>query len=1098
MEIMIDNKPYEAEEGMTILEAAEKLAGTEIPALCSEERLGHVTSCFLCCVEVEGSPRLLPACSTPVREGMKILTGSPAVMESRRECLSLLLSEHCGNCVSPCTDACPAGVDVRGYLKLSGEGRLDEAVKLIRERNPLPSVCGRVCVRFCEDKCRRRLIDDSVAINAVKRAAAESGTAKAPSAPPPDESRGTAAVIGSGPAGLSFAYYSAMSGVKTTVYEAMPKIGGMLRYGIPSYRLPRRILDGEIDVIKSLGVEFRTGIRVGRDVTLEEIRKSHDRVFIATGAWLPSPAGMEGEDAGNVMDAISFLSSVEDGETRSLEGTVIVIGGGNSAMDAARTAVRLGAAETVVLYRRTRPDMPADPEETEDAEREGVRFVFLASPKRALKDERGNVRALECVRMRQGEKDSRGRRGVSPIEGSEFEIPCSRVIVAAGQKCSPDFAGEIAGIIERGRITADPTTQRTGLPGVLAGGDAVTGAATVIEAIAAGRRAAVGGGRPGKACSCGAISKAELEGHPKMPRSAQKKEDPAKAAKSFDETERAITRDEIAAEADRCLDCGCHAADRCLLKKYAEEYGVSVESERESTGKRQEYVDLGNEHIRFEPEKCILCQRCIATCERASGRFVPGLYDRGYDARIAFEGGKSLSDTACVSCGNCIDSCAAGALQDRAFAPFETEEEGTCVICGGLCRVKIRKGRGKASVRSARDMRTGFGDYLCSRGRYCLPSFHDAKTPMLEGKRASFEEAAERAVEILLDSIKRLGPDATGVILSSFLTDEEAYAAVKLGKGVIGTDCVIPYDLAEEREFSSKKDLVPIQAGAGIEDISKSDLILAVSGNIERTCFKAAWTIREAVMRGARLVCIGKTEEGFRKFAAAELDNAEQGEIIRSLAKDEETIALFRERDTKITAVCPASHLSNAPDLAALLKKCGSLSGEGRGLVILNSGANTSGAIKAGAFPGLLPGGLPADSKRGTEIYLKSWGAEALPGACRGKGSIRTGLFIGEMPEKGMYPRLERTILLSPVMPKADNMPDAYLPFGLSDGAMTGPDGVIRRVTNNPGAERTLREVLALIAEGLRRGGASIVGSEDKIGRHVLGITSITWNASEE
>lgn len=1092
MKIKINGNQYDAAEGMTILEAVEKSANIKIPALCHDSRTSHTASCFLCCVEDASTGKLLPSCSSEIKEGMSILTDSPSVIKSRKECLSLLLSEHCGNCVSPCSAACPAGIDVQGYLSLAKEGKFSEALELIIERNPLPSVCGRVCVKFCEKKCRRRLIDASVAINAVKRTSADCGKRIISAA---KDKKGKAAVIGGGPAGLSFAFYASKAGYETTIFEAMPKAGGLLRYGIPSYRLPRRILDMEISEIEKAGVTIKTGTRVGTDISFEEIRKSHDIVFIASGAWKPSPAGMENENAGNVTDAISFLSKTELGAIKELNGKAVVIGGGNSAMDAARTAVRLGAEETVVLYRRTKEDMPADPEEIEDAEKEGVKFIFLASPKKAITGEDGCIKSLECIRMKQGERDCKGRRSVSAEENSEFIIECSHVIVAAGQKCAPDFLKGYENILDRGRIITEGASQKTSEDGIYAGGDAVSGPATVIEAIAAGRRAVFGDDRKKGVSFCTETGTLEKSTACRSNRAAAKKLPPETASKSFEEAEESLSGLEASDECSRCLKCGCGAYDKCLLRKYSEEYGASSSKNPEDTGKKQMTEELGSEYIIFDPAKCILCQKCIKTCERASGRYIPGLINRGYDSVIGFSGGKKLSETECISCGNCADSCPAGALQNAGAKPYSKESAGTCILCGGLCDIKIKSGYGHVSVMSARNSENPYSDYICKRGRNELPSYFMEKKPMEGSCEVSYERAVEAAAEAIMAEVDE---SAIGIFVSSYLSDREAYAAVKLGKGIIGTDCVIPFDLAEEREFSSKKALIPIQAGAGIEAIKNSDLIFAVSGNIEKTCHKAATAIREAVLGGARLICIGTAEQGLEKFSAAELDYDIPEEVIKLLGNDDETIAMFKERGTRITAVCPASHLECANSLALLLKKCNSLSGEGKGLVIVNSGANTSGAIKMGAFPGLLPGGLGYDNKRAAEIYLKSWKRKALPEECKGKSSIKTGIFVGEMPSKGMFRKLDKTILISASAPTEANMPDVFIPFSLTEGVMTGTDGRKRASKNSDNdGSKTLTSVLADIADALGKNNASIMRIEDKFERHALSGNIIVYNAKE-
>jgi len=283
--VTINGVQITSDSEKTILQAVRENGLDEIPTLCYEERLGFITSCFLCVVEVEGARGLIPSCSTKLNDAMKILTHSPKVLEARKTCLELLFSDHYADCISPCALECPAGVDIQGYMSLVKKGLYREAVELIKEKNPLPIVCGRVCVRLCEVACRRNLLDEPVGIDYLKRYAAESaeGILFKPEVKPPTGK--TVAIVGSGPAGLSAAYYLAVEGHKPVVFEAMPEAGGMLRYGIPAYRLPKELLDSEIYSICSLGAEIRYNAKIGDDLTLSDLQKQYDAVLLAMGAW---------------------------------------------------------------------------------------------------------------------------------------------------------------------------------------------------------------------------------------------------------------------------------------------------------------------------------------------------------------------------------------------------------------------------------------------------------------------------------------------------------------------------------------------------------------------------------------------------------------------------------------------------------------------------------------------------------------------------------------------------------------------------------------------------------------------------------------------
>jgi NADH-quinone oxidoreductase subunit F len=397
--------------------------------------------------------------------------------------------------LAPCQNSCPAGIDVPLYMDLTRQSKFAEAHAVIRMDNPLPMVCGRVCTHPCETKCRRAQLDSPIAIRAIKRFVAEYPlTANGEFAlPHPADTRAEkVAVVGSGPAGLTCANYLARLGYQVTVYEALPIIGGMLAVGIPEYRLPKKTLKKEINVLEDLGVVFKTNVRLGTDISLDELKQKHDAVFVAVGTHKGQKLGIPGEDAHGVFDAVTFLRSVNLGEPQDLKGrTVLVIGGGNAAIDAARSSLRLDAKRVSILYRRTRIEMPALEEEIEEAEREGIEIKSLVIPKRVVV-RGGKVGGLECVEASLGEFDRSGRRRPVPKEGSDFIVDADVVIAAVGQAVETDgLTGkgnvELSG---RGTMVADPKTCATGIEGVFAGGDCVTGPDTVIEAIAAGKRAA--------------------------------------------------------------------------------------------------------------------------------------------------------------------------------------------------------------------------------------------------------------------------------------------------------------------------------------------------------------------------------------------------------------------------------------------------------------------------------------------------------------------------------------------------------------------------------------------------------------------------------
>jgi formate dehydrogenase beta subunit len=387
----------------------------------------------------------------------------------------------------PCRHACPAGIDVPRYVRLIGEGKFAEALAVVREKVPFPATLGRVCFHPCEDKCRRNELDESIAIKSLKRFAAEheNGLWKLNSKQAPATGK-RVAIVGAGPAGLTAAYYLAKLGHSVTVFEALPQPGGMMRVGIPEYRLPRHILDAEINTISEVGVDIKTNTKVE---SLDELfEQGYNAIFLALGAHRGTKLGAEGEDLPGVIDALTFLRDVSLGEEVKVGNRIAVIGGGNSAMDAARSALRLGAEKVTILYRRTRAEMPASPEEVQEGIHEGAEIIFLITPVR-ISRENGALR-VECIRMRLGEPDASGRRRPEPIPGSEVILEFDAMIGALGQM--PEVPAQFGLRLGRGdRIQADGKTLATSREGVFAGGDAVTGPASVIEAIAAGRKAAI-------------------------------------------------------------------------------------------------------------------------------------------------------------------------------------------------------------------------------------------------------------------------------------------------------------------------------------------------------------------------------------------------------------------------------------------------------------------------------------------------------------------------------------------------------------------------------------------------------------------------------
>ena len=392
---------------------------------------------------------------------------------------------------SPCRQACPIGNDISRAFYEASMGHYDQALRIFRQENPLPGVCGRVCYHPCEIKCNRKDYDEPVNVRGFERFLADNGKVDIDREKATRQRHEKIAIIGSGPAGLSASYHLARLGFAVIIFEALPKPGGMLRYGIPEYRLPKDILDREIMYIQQLGVDIKTGVRVGNDLSLAQIRNEYQATFLALGAHAGMQLGIEGESLSSVMDGITYLRTINLGKKVKLGKKIAVIGGGNTAIDCARTARRLGTKDITIIYRRTRAEMPALAEDVEGMEREGIKIEFLAAPKH-LVVANGKLSGIECIRMKLGEPDVSGRPKPLPVEGSEFIIPVDSIIAAIGQAPETEPFREVGLSIGKNNIIQiSPETGETNIEGIFAGGDSAGTKAFVADAIASGKLGAL-------------------------------------------------------------------------------------------------------------------------------------------------------------------------------------------------------------------------------------------------------------------------------------------------------------------------------------------------------------------------------------------------------------------------------------------------------------------------------------------------------------------------------------------------------------------------------------------------------------------------------
>ncbi len=588
-------------------------------------------------------------------------------IESNRETFQSHIDTHncaTGACVklapAPCQMTCPAGLDIPTYVTLIGMGRDAEAIDVIRQDCPFPWVCGLVCTRPCEFMCVRGRMDEPVSIKFLKAFAAERAMSTRLYRNPekePDKGQ-KVCIIGAGPAGLSCAYYLALKGYGVTVIESLPMAGGMIMVGIPRYRLPREVIDREVAMLEDLGVEFRFNTAFGKDVSLEGLKaEGFEAFFFAIGAHRSYKLNIPGEnDYPQVIEAISFLKDVALGQRHRPGRRVVIVGGGNVAIDAARTSLRLGAEEVVMAYRRTRAEMPADVEEVEQAEEEGVDISFLTIPASVIGRD-GKVTALRCIRAEMKESEKGGRKVPVPIEGSDFDIETDAVISAIGQQVDHGCLNELIGLkwSRRNTIETNTISMETAIPGIFAAGDAVSGPATVIEAIGGGKRAALAidrylSGIPQPRSRPvpvrrGRIPFLEVPATTKMilKRSTMPLLNIDRRRTTFQQVELGFTENMVREEARRCLRCDvCIRCGKCV-DICRDKMGVDALS--------MGYIDFDRPtptDYRITAERCILCGACAANCPTGAMR----IEDRG-DERVLSLCGTLLNRQKLLFCRDC-------------------------------------------------------------------------------------------------------------------------------------------------------------------------------------------------------------------------------------------------------------------------------------------------------------------------------------------------------------------------------------------------------------------------------------------------------------
>jgi formate dehydrogenase major subunit len=723
--IEVDGKQFTGREGQTILEICRD-NGIDVPTLCYEPKLPGFGACRMCVVDVEGEATPPISCSRAAEPDMVVQTQTPRLREIRKTNLELIFSDHNAYCLPPCQNKCPSHIDIPGFLKANTEGNFMESARIFKRTIPFPSVLGRVCPAPCEEHCRRDEVEEAIAIRDSHRYAGDQvikvSLATGAPAPVPFEvqpaSGRRVAVIGSGPAGMAAAYYLLIAGHDVTVYERDPAPGGMLRYGIPQYRLPKvEVLEAEYDSVVQLGGKIVCNMALGKDYTLDDLQnQGFDAVCVAIGCYDTNKLGVPGEDADGVLDGLEYLRIATLGlPYPGHKGKrVVVVGGGFTSMDCTRTSVRQGASEVTLVYRRDMKDMPAA-NEVHEAIEEGARAIFQAAPTRVVTNDKNQVTGIEFQRMRMGEPDASGRRRPEPVPGTEFTIECDRVLLAIGQ-------GPELNWLERGsdgveatknrRLAADAVTFTTGRSGVFGSGDVRIGASTVVQAVAEGRRSAYAIDAFLKGQDLDAIKTRQTLAEPQpeflniVPYTSEVKEPrfrikamPAEVRnKSYVEYEIPYSQSEAMAESKRCLQCTCEAIGYCDLRRQGIEYGTTLTTlepertgfshrsvtENRFTGTNHDYIrDDSHAFILREPSRCIDCGRCANVCKEIVGAACYDFMRTGFDTLVTTPLDMSLNTTPCVSCGRCAETCPTGALmpKPRVLEKYDVDES-RCILCG--------------------------------------------------------------------------------------------------------------------------------------------------------------------------------------------------------------------------------------------------------------------------------------------------------------------------------------------------------------------------------------------------------------------------------